>query len=142
MKTLVTILNIVLVGFTLMVVTTEGGPTDIGHTILGVLLFLVPLFNIILVLRLGLFNPAKGASNNAMNGAARIAAMLFNLILFGFGVWATIEAYPHPEEDGVLAFTILVLLTPIVSALVFLRAIPSGGSNSISGLRLTEGSRQ
>jgi uncharacterized protein YhhL (DUF1145 family) len=41
-----------------------------------------------------------------------------NIVFFGFVCWALVDQYPHPEEDGVLTFTVLIVLTPILSLVV------------------------
>jgi hypothetical protein len=37
-----------------------------------------------------------------------------------FICWAIVEQYPHPEEDGVVAYTLLAVLTPILGMAVLL----------------------
>jgi len=51
----------------------------------------------------------------------KIAAMVCNIVFFGFVCWALVDQYPHPEEDGVIAFTMLMVLTPILSLVALLR---------------------
>jgi len=142
MKTLAVILNVILVLFTFMVIMTEGVSPDIAYNIFGILLFLVPLVNVILISRLGFFKaakrarvsqdmadvPAKSPDSAAMHGTVRNLAILLNMILLGFGIWAIIQAYPHPQEDGVLEYTILVLAAPIVSLIVYFRTKVAGGT--------------
>lgn len=145
MKTLAVILNVILVLFTFMVIMTEGGSPDIAYNIFGILLFLVPLVNIVLISRLGFFNaarrsrvsrdmtdvPVKSPDISTMHGTVRNLAILLNLILIGFGIWAIIQAYPHPQEDGVLEYTILVLAAPILSLIVYFRTKSSGGTMEV-----------
>jgi hypothetical protein len=49
-----------------------------------------------------------------------------NVIFFGFVCWALVEHYPHPEEDGIIAFTVLMVLIPILSLVELFRSGPSG----------------
>lgn len=35
--------------------------------------------------------------------------------MLGWSCWAIVAQYPHPEEDGVIAFTLLVVLTPMIT---------------------------
>ncbi len=142
MKTLAVILNVILVLFTFMVIMTEGSSPDMTYTIFGILLFLVPLVNVILISRLGFFNAARRAREtkdvadvsakspdiSTMHGTVRNLAILLNLILIGFGIWAIIQAYPHPQEDGVLEYSILVLAAPILSLIVYFRTRVTGGT--------------
>ena len=44
-----------------------------------------------------------------------------NILLLGLVCWAVVDQYPHPEEEGVVAFTVLTVLTPILSAVVLFR---------------------
>jgi hypothetical protein len=141
------ILNVILVLFTFMIIMTEGGSSDIAYNIFGILLFLVPLLNVVLISRMGFFNPARSAlrsqdtvaiqgkssDTDTMNGTVRNLAILLNLILLGFGIRAIVRAYPHPEEDGVLEYTILVLATPILSLIVYFRAKVTGKTMEAQG---------
>ncbi len=51
----------------------------------------------------------------------RITAMAFNMIHIGFVCWAFVDQYPHPEEDGFVAFLVMMVLTPILSLVVLFR---------------------
>jgi hypothetical protein len=53
-------------------------------------------------------------------------AAVCNLVLLGLTAWAYADQYPHPEEPGFTAFTVLMVLTPIVS----LAALVRGGATA------------
>jgi hypothetical protein len=50
----------------------------------------------------------------------RIVAIIFNFIFLGFVCWALIDQYPHPKEGGVIAMSVLMVLTPILNLAVLL----------------------
>lgn len=117
--------NAVLLGFTVFVTVTDGFPQKPAYILFWILLIAVPLLNVI-----GFFR--RGRPNVWLTPAARIAA---NILLLGFSAWAVIDQYPHPEEPGVLEFTLVVLLTPILSIVAIVRdAAGRGGvSSGIAG---------
>lgn len=51
----------------------------------------------------------------------KIVAIICNIILLGFACWSVIDQYPHPREAGVIEFELVVILTPILSAIVIFR---------------------
>jgi hypothetical protein len=53
--------------------------------------------------------------------------------------WAVVDQYPHPEEDGVIAFTVLRVLTPILSLVVLFRY---GAGNGWLSLPMTRNARK
>ena len=53
-----------------------------------------------------------------------------NLVLLGLVCWALIDQYPHPEEEGVIAFAVLTVLTPLPGAAVLFR---TGSANGRQG---------
>jgi hypothetical protein len=103
------ICNIVLFGFTCLVLVTDGPAQETAYVVFGLLLLLVPILNAVV-----LFRPAIGA-------VMKIVAGVCNIALLGFACWAIVSQYPHPEEEGVVAYTVLVVLTPILSLAVLFR---------------------
>lgn len=95
--------NIVLFVFTCIVMATDGPGKGTGYLIFGLLLLAVPVLSSVVLAR------------SSMSLAMKIAAGLFNLLLLGFAGWALVAGYPHPKEEGVVAFTVLVMLTPVIS---------------------------
>ncbi len=56
----------------------------------------------------------------------KIVAIICNIVLLGFVCWAIVDQYPHPEEDGVIPFAVLTVMTPILTLVALIR---SGGSS-------------
>ena len=110
MKTLAILCNIVLLGFTFFVLAIEGAPKDAAYILFTLLLMLIPIFTVFALIR-------ARASHGSITRIERLAA-ISNIILLGFIAWALVDQYPHPEEEGVLAFAVLTVLTPILSAVV------------------------
>jgi hypothetical protein len=50
----------------------------------------------------------------------KVIAITFNIVFFGFVCRAIIDQYPHPKEEGIIAFTILMVLTPVLNLVVLL----------------------
>ena len=128
MKIVALACNIILIGFTSLVMLTDGAPKENAYIVFGLLLILVPILNAALISRIGL----KGGWSSphlkqkapdeperiSINPSLRIGAAIWNVVLLGFACWAMIDQYPHPEEPGLFEFELLVILTPILSALV------------------------
>lgn len=57
-----------------------------------------------------------------MRTVMKVAAAVSNIVLLGFVCWAIADQYPHPEEDGLIAFTVLIVLTPILSVVAIFRS--------------------
>jgi hypothetical protein len=58
-----------------------------------------------------------------MGTLTKTVAVICNIVLLGFACWAIMSQYPHPEEEGVVAYTVLVVLTPILSLLALFRKV-------------------
>jgi hypothetical protein len=109
MKVAAIISNVILFGFTCLVIVTDGPAHETGYIIFSFLLLLVPVVNVLVFFRF------------FMSRILKIAAVVSNFVLLGFAVWAIVSQYPHPEEEGVVAYTILVVLTPIFSMVALSR---------------------
>lgn len=110
MKITAMVCNFILFGFTCLVLLTDGPPQGAAYWVLTLLALLVPLFSILVLLRL---------SKNAILWFAVLAG---NIALLGFALWAIVSQYPHPEEEGVVAYTVLIVLTPLLSMVALFRA--------------------
>lgn len=137
MKILAVILNIVLFGFTCLVLITDGVSREFSYNIFALLLLLVPILNVAVFSQRGVggswfgFHPtSKESGVRKMVGPSigtvmKKAAIVSNIVLFGFACWAIMSQYPHhPKEEGLIEFTVMVLLTPILSTLVLFRRGP------------------
>lgn len=117
--------NAVLAAFTCVVLVTDGAPTDAPYIALTILVLLVPILSAVTILR------AKLAPSSAGGLLAR-GTLAGNVVLVGASCWAIAAQYPHPREDGLLAYMLLVLATPILSFVVVLRRLRSGRPNTTS----------
>jgi len=109
MKTLTVLCNLVLFGFTCLVLVTDGTPTQAVYAFLGLLLLLVPIFTVAAILR-STRKPSWG-----------LPGIIGNIVLLAFGCWAFVDQYPHPDEEGFVAYVVLMALTPVLSVVWFLR---------------------
>ena len=102
--------NVILFFFTCLVLLTDGPPQGGAYLILALLALLVPLFSSFVLLR------------SAGNIILRITAMIGNIALLGFSLWAIVSQWPHPEEEGVVAYMVLIVLAPLLSMAALFRA--------------------
>ena len=107
--------NVVLFLFTCFVLWTEGSSKGGGYIVLTVLLLLIPILSSAVILRIG-------ASDRWLGSHGKTVAAIGNIALLGFVIWAVASTYPHPEEPGVIPFTVICVLTPILNLLVVLRS--------------------
>ncbi len=147
MKVMAVICNVALFGFTCLVTLTDGPATETSYILFSLLLFLIPILNVVVIPGggahrgwLGLPSKeelaeerGKSAEPSSISAAIQIVAVICNIVLLGFACWAIIDQYPHPREAGLLEFELLVILTPIVSSVVILR---KGGKDGWLGLRV------
>jgi hypothetical protein len=140
MKIVAVICNVVLFAFTCMVLLTDGLPTQAAYIVFTVWLLLTLIVNVVVISRIGandgrlwLQMPRTTASEQGEAGGrrstsafVRVAVALCNVVLLGFTGWAFVDQYPHPEEDGFVAFIVLMVLTPILS----LAALVRGGAGA------------
>jgi hypothetical protein len=110
MKILAIICNIILFGFTCLVIVTDGPAQGAGYVVFSFLLLLVPIISAVVLFRF------------SMSRMMKSVAVVCNIVLLGFAAWAIVSQYPHPEEEGVVAYTVLVVLTPILSIAALLRS--------------------
>src|SRR5512136_2682902 len=101
MKIAAIVCNVILIGFTILVSLTDGLATEAPYIVFGLLLVLIPIANLVVIARRG----------------PKIAAIIGNVLLLGFACWAMIDQYPHPKEAGFVEYAVLVILTPILSAI-------------------------
>jgi len=140
MKTAAIICSVVLFAFTCVVLSTDGLPTDSTYIVFNMWLLLTLILNVVVISRIGVNDgrlwPQMPRPNAGEQGEAdgrrstsvfvRVAAALCNVVLLGFTGWAYVDQYPHPEEPGFTAFTVLMVMTPILS----LAALVRGGAGN------------
>ena len=115
MTVVAVVCNVVLFLFTCFVLWTEGSSKGGGYIVLTVLLLLIPILSSAVILRIG-------ASDRWLGSHGKTVAAIGNIALLGFVIWAVASTYPHPEEPGVIPFTVICVLTPILNLLVVLRS--------------------
>ena len=113
MKTLVILCNIVMFCFTCMVLVTDGMAKEAAYIVFTLLLLLIPLLTVFV------FAGGGGASSRALQRAALIG----NVVLLAAICWAFADQYPHPQEEGFVAYMVVIVLTPILSAVVLFLGI-------------------
>ena len=133
------ILNVALFGFTILIVLTEGLPKDLIYFLFTLFLFFVPVLNLFLlylgILQKGLFSfrlKSRVPENSAVPEEKVVlrekhisgkiissVAVLGNISLIILSCLALVHHFPFPKE-GIVAFVVLLLLTPVVSSLVIL----------------------
>lgn len=123
MKILAVASNIVLFMFTLLVLVTDGAPTAPVYITLTALLLVVPLLNVLVVIdrspRGDGSSAGRGRTHSTKSLGRALAAL--NIALIAFVCWAVVDQYPHPEEEGLVAFVAVTLLVPLLSSVILLR---------------------
>jgi len=129
MKLLTVVFNIVLVVFTCLVLITDGLSKEVGYILLTLLLLFVPIFNLIIIFNSRAnndwldFHLKRKAAEGRMKTddtsirrpVLKIIAIICNIVLLGFSVWAFASQYPHPKESGFILFAVIVFITPVLS---------------------------
>ncbi len=136
MKTVAAICNVVWFGFTCLVLVTDGFPKEAGYIFISLLHLLTPLLTLVVLFRsgasdgwLGLRTKRKALEEerkidnpSSMSTIMKIVAIICNLALLGFLCWSLLYQPAHPEEEGLVAFVLVSVVTPIVSVLAILRS--------------------
>ena len=136
MKILAIICNIILFLFTCLVLVTDGPPTETIYIVFTLWTFLTLILNTVVISRiwvgydwLGLNKKEKVLKEQKKTNefsyvgtSLRIVAIFSNIIFLGIHSWAFVDQYPHPEENGFIAFVVLIVLTPILSLVVLIRS--------------------
>lgn len=103
MNAFAVVMNLLLVGFTAAVVATDGAPTQPVYIVLTLSLLLIPLLNAVVL-----------ASSHFVQLRRVLAGG--NLLLVAFVGWAIVDQYPHPDEEGFIAFVIVTIAVPLLSS--------------------------
>ncbi len=127
MKVFVIILNISLFLFTLMVLATDGPPVGAAYITLSIWTQLTRVLSIITIFIIGAsygwvgFHQKENILLEEKKiDVLRIVTVFFNVASLGFVIWAFIDQYPHPNEEGFIEYLTLMVLTPVLSSLVLI----------------------
>lgn len=135
MNFLAAIFNVSLAGYTCFVLLTEGMPKNVAYFLFTLFLLLVPVLNLCMILigarSKGWFSFNIGGKESeeedipeekyTSGKILKTTAIISNIVLVGLSCLAFIDQYPHPKEDGLVVFIVLLLFTPVVSLLMILR---------------------
>jgi hypothetical protein len=119
MKTIAVVCNIISFVFTCFVLMTDGISGDATYKIFTFFLLFVPILNLLLISDIG---SKLGLQLSITNRVNRIMTIICNIVLLGLIFCAFIDQYPHPKESGVIAFTVLIMLNPIINLVVLFRS--------------------
>ena len=115
MGTAAVVCNVVLVAFTCLVMATDGVSRELPYVVFTFLLLAVPTLSAALLVQRGPHRTdGVTDSSHAMRRASQIG-VLCNIWLLATACWAIYDRYPHPDEEGFLAYVAVVLLAPILS---------------------------
>jgi hypothetical protein len=140
MKFIAFLLNVVLFGFTCLVLLTDGISTGPAYLVLALLLLLVPVLSVAVFFLnrevrdwfgFSWKKKEKGEEGrdetlSAGGYVLNAVALSGNILLLGFSIWAFISQYPHPREEGFAAYVTIVILTPVISSIVMIRNMVKG----------------
>jgi len=141
MKIAAVVCNIVLFGFTCLVLFVDGLPKGASYIVFTLWLLLTLILNLVVISRSGASDgwlglsmkrkaPEERKKIDALSFTStvmRFVAIICNIVLLGFICWAFVDQYPHPEEDGLIAFTMLTVSTPILSLVAHFRSSTNDG---------------
>ena len=127
MRIVAVVCNIVLCAFTCFVLLTDGISKEVPYQIFSLLLLLVPILSTVVLLRSGMpFQMQKTRDDRSLiNTVANRVAIISNIVLVLLSCWAIVAQYPHPKDDGLIAYTLFVVFTPIINIVVLLGILKS-----------------
>ena len=141
MKIVAVFCNVVLFGFICLVLVVDGPPKGASYLVFTLWSLMTLILSAAVVFRMAANDgwlgpqrkketregPRQPTGQSSTGIILRVAAIVSNVVLLAFTCWAFVDQYPHPEEDGLIAFTVLVVLTPILSLVVLFRGGPDDG---------------
>ena len=120
MATAALVLNVALVGFTCLVLATDGASREVPYVVLTVLLLLVPTSSSALLVRGRRHQSEPVSEPSPAMRRAGVIGVLCNLWLLATACWAIYDQFPHPDEPGFLPYLAVVLLAPVFSIVALL----------------------
>jgi multidrug transporter EmrE-like cation transporter len=118
MKTLAITCNMILFGFTCLVLVTDGLPVDTSYLVFTVWMLLTLVLTPVVIFR-------------SSHSAVRIVALVCNIVVIGFVIWALIDQYPHPREEGFIAYLVLTVVTPVLNLVTLFRIKQAAGTETL-----------
>ena len=115
MMRLAIVLDVVLAAFTALVIAGEGLPGEAFWAAYTVLAVVIPLASA------GVLWWIRARRTTAA-GAIWQATVISNALLLAGACWAAVRTYPHPPEDGVVAYAVILLAAPIATVAAMLGA--------------------
>jgi len=141
MKIAALICNIALLGFIALVLLSEGLPRATVYVVFSLLTVVIPILNMVVISMIRAKNgrlvvrakekapedQGKIGERSSSGIVLKLVTIISNIALLVFACWAIIDQYPHPEEPGVIEMAVLMILTPILSAVVIYFSEPRNG---------------
>ena len=119
--------NILLFVFLCFVLLTDGLTREASYIVFTLWSFFTLILSMVVISGMRAGNGWMGLELSYTGPAIRIVAIICNLVFLGFVCWALVDQYPHPKEEGVIAFAVLMVLTPILNLVVLLRSRKGDG---------------
>jgi len=146
MKLAAAVFNIVLFVFTCFILLSEGISEKLIYIVYSLLLLLIPVLNLVMIVRSRAYNDwlafhlkrktsgekRKTDDLSSINPVLKIIVLICNIVLLGFSCWAFVNQYPHPKEEGIILYTVILFLTPILSSVAILRSREKNGQEGLS----------
>ncbi len=118
MRLAAVVLNVLLLAFFCIVLVVDGFPKELSYIAYTLFFLLTLVFNVVVISR---------DAVRRTSVVVRNVAILCNVVFLIRSVWAFVQQYPHPKEDGFVAFVVLVATTPIFSMFVLVRSRAGSG---------------
>jgi hypothetical protein len=134
MKIVAVICNIVLFGFTGLVLVGDDPPQETSYVVFTLWTLVTLILSSVMIYHSGARDGWLGMKRKALEEQKksgdlssiitimRIVTIICNLVFFGFICWAFVYQYPHPDEEGIITYTVLMVLTPILNLVVLFRS--------------------
>ncbi len=114
MMALAAVLDLVLAAFTALVIAGEGMPGEPVWFAFTVLAVVIPLASAVALWWIR-------ARPSARASAIEQATSISNALLLAGACWAVVRTWPHPPEDGVVAYAVLLLAAPVATLAALVR---------------------
>jgi hypothetical protein len=132
MKLIALVCNVVFFLFLCFVIKTDGISGEAFYITFTFLSLLIPVFNVIIILRSGTNDgwfgihikkseePGKLVRWLTLSSTVKLITVIINLTWMAKTCWIMIKEYPHPEEEGFVVFVVVMFLTPVITIVAVL----------------------